>query len=90
MKAKKAQGLTLNTVVIAILVLVVLGVLLFIVYKYILGAGTSFGELSKCGATGNGGHCESTCPSNENAFKGMGDCGIENYCCIPPNNNGIS
>ncbi len=88
MKSKKAQGLTLNTVVIAVLVLVVLGMLLFIAYKYIYGAGTSIGELSKCKARGQGAHCvvEPFDCTDGTAFYKMGGCGKDNkpdYCCIP-------
>ncbi len=90
MKTKKAQGLTLNTVVIAVLVLVVLGILLFIAYKYIWGAGSGIGELSKCEArTNNKGDpakCKTECLDTETAFYKMGGCGKDNkpdYCCIP-------
>ncbi len=89
-KDKKAQGLTLNTVVIAVLVLVVLGVLLFIVYKYIYGAGSDIGQLSSCEARGEG---EAECVAKGDckdgtAFYMMGGCGKgdnkdQKYCCIP-------
>lgn len=86
---KKSQGLTLNTVVIAVLVLVVLGILLFIAYKYIYGAGESIGALSKCGGTGDGAFCVNekyNCQGSK--FYNMGGCGKGEkktypYCCIP-------
>lgn len=85
---KKAQGLTLNTVVIAVLVLIVLAILIFIAYKYIYGAGTSIGELSGCKAQKKGAHCGSSCDENEDSFYRMGGCGgkdypDDDYCCIP-------
>lgn len=36
MKDKKAQGLTMNTIVIAALVLILLVVMIFLIYKYIV------------------------------------------------------
>jgi|APSaa5957512535_1039671.scaffolds.fasta_scaffold408422_2 hypothetical protein len=93
-KSKKGQGLTLNTVIIAVLVLVVLAILIFIAYKYIWGAGSSIGELAGCQARTNDagtetGKCVSgteTC--NGNKFYKMGGCPddtakLKNYCCIP-------
>lgn len=88
-KDKKAQGLTLNTVVIAVLVLVVLGVLLSIVYKYIYGAGSEIGQLSSCEARGEGAECVvSGACKDGTAFYMMGGCGKgdnkdQKYCCIP-------
>ena len=96
MKSKKAEGLTLNTVVIAVLVLIVLGILIFIAYKYIWGTGRGIGELSSCQArTNNKGDpadCKtlSACQSSDGtAFYKMGGCptqgkgSTETYCCIP-------
>jgi hypothetical protein len=87
---KKGQGLTLNTVIIAVLVLIVLAILIFIAYKYIWGAGSSIGELSSCAARSEGSktaECLNTCPSTSNGFYKMGGCGSEatpgKYCCIP-------
>ena len=90
MRSKKAQGLTLNTVVIAVLVLIVLAILIFIAYKYIWGTGSGIGELASCQARADGNaDCKLTCDSaTEDAFYKMGGCGSGNekgkdYCCIP-------
>lgn len=85
---KKAQGLSLNTVVIAVLVLIVLAILIFITQKYIYGTGIQIGELAKCEAReGSLGcvHKKSDC--NGNAIYKMG-CPSDkdkldgDYCCI--------
>jgi len=89
---KKAQGLTLNTVVIAVLVLIVLAILIFIAYKYIWGTGTGIGELADCQARADGkGYCSDNCGDDESAFYHMGGCNENSedsnkrgtYCCIP-------
>ena len=86
-KPKKAE-LTLETIVIAVLVLVVLAVLLFIAYKYILGSSNQFGALSDCKAKQDSIGCvakKEDCAGT--AFWKIGGCGEKDqknneYCCI--------
>lgn len=86
-KSRKAQ--TIHTVIMLIVGLVVVGMLIYLGYKYILGTGESVGKLGSC--QGQGGHCATKdgCAENEKAFFGMGcpESGDENdpkkYCCIP-------
>jgi hypothetical protein len=95
LRNKKAE-LTLETMVIAVLVLVVLGILLWLAYKYIWGAGVQVGGLSAC--QNRGGDCKPStqCNSEQNTklykFGGCGQKtdkdpnGANDYCCIPNSN----
>ncbi len=83
---KKAQ--TVKLVVMLIVGLVVVGMLLYLGYKYILGTGESVGKLGSC--TGQGGSCAASC--NENTHQSIFGIGCpesgkaddpEKYCCIP-------
>ncbi|MFW5991095.1 MAG: hypothetical protein ACOCQX_02595 [Candidatus Nanoarchaeia archaeon] len=75
----KAQGLSLNTIVIAALVVLVL-VILAAVFMGRMGA---FGyEASKCR-----GECRDTCREGEGELESM-DCQKDyEVCCVPSNNN---
>jgi hypothetical protein len=86
-KSKKAQ--TVKVVVMLVVGLVVVGMLLYLGYKYILGTGESVGQLGSC--QGQGGTCmtKDACEQDttKQAFFGMG-CGKDandpkKYCCIP-------
>lgn len=83
-KNKKAQ--TVKVIVMLIVGLVVVGIMIYLGYKYILGTGKSIGGLGSC--EGQGGECKakSACTGNNRAFYGMG-CpkekgGSDTYCCI--------
>ena len=85
-KHKRGEALTLGTIVTAVIVLVVLGILLYMAYKYIWGTGSDIGELSKCEARAPGAQCKNSCNDNEDRFFMIGGCGKDNkgtYCCIP-------
>ena len=83
-KDKKAQ--TVKIVVMLIVGLVVVGIMIYIGYKYILGTGKSVGELGSC--EGQGGECVAkgeSCPpsvSPADKFYGMGCPDEAKYCCI--------
>ena len=86
-KNKKAQ--TIKTIIMLIVGLVVVGMLIYLGYKYILGTGESVGQLGTC--SGQGGRCVSgQCESGEKRFFGLGCPETEQdksqnnrYCCIP-------
>jgi hypothetical protein len=84
-KDKKAQ--TVKLIIMLVVGLVVVGIMIYLGYKYILGTGRGVGELGSC--QGQGGYCDDRgCPekSNHEAFYGMG-CPTDDdqgaYCCIP-------
>jgi len=82
-KNKKAQ--TINVIVMLVVGLVVVGMLIYLGYKYILGTGESVGKLGSC--EGQGGQCKAQCAENEKSFLGIGcpkkEGGTDKYCCIP-------
>lgn len=84
-KNKKAQ--TVKVIVMLIVGLVVVGIMIYLGYKYILGTGKSIGGLGSC--EGQGGECKAkgACTPNEEQFYGMGCPPKDNenakYCCIP-------
>ena len=85
-KNKKAQ--TVKVIVMLIVGLVVVGIMIFLGYKYILGTGKSIGGLGSC--EGQGGDCKAkgACTQIEEQFYGMGCPGPDDneddkYCCIP-------
>jgi hypothetical protein len=86
-KQKKAQ--TISTIIKLVIGLVVVGMLIYLGYRYILGTGESVGQLGTC--TGQGGDCVTReeacegrrmfgvgCPENEEDEKQD-----KNYCCLP-------
>lgn len=79
MRGKKAQ--TINTMIKLVIGLVVLGMLIYLGYKYILGTGESVGELTGC--AGQGGQCKSTCSETEIGLLGLGCKAGARFCCIP-------
>lgn len=97
MKNKKAD-ITLETIVIAALVLVVLVILIFIAYKYIWGGANQVGGLSSCQSRGGLCSSKTECDNKpeHTSFWKLGGCpstkgGSDDYCCIPnkgPNQNG--
>lgn len=79
MKGKKAQ--TINIIIKLIIGLVVLGMMIYLGYKYILGTGEQIGEMTGC--TGQGGHCEPSCLDTERGLIGLGCKTNERFCCLP-------
>lgn len=87
-KDKKAQ--TVKVIVMLVVGLVVVGIMIYMGYKYILGTGKSVGALASC--EGQGGDCgDKSCTglSNRDAFLGMGcpstdaeKTANKKYCCI--------
>ena len=77
---KKAQGLSLNTIIIAALVIMVL-VILALVFTGQMG---SFGTSTKSCAA-KGGQCkEAPCPEGESSpLLGGGECPEDQVCCVP-------
>ena len=73
---KKAQGLTLNTIIIAALVLLVLVILALIFTGRIQIFGT---ESASC--VTQGGSCEDLCGEGQTPFN-AGRCSDEQVCCI--------
>ena len=85
---KKSQELTFNTIIIAVLALIILGILLFLAYEYIWGRGSELGELTRCEARGAGAACKEECNTDDIVFYMYGGCGkgdnVDNiYCCVP-------
>lgn len=85
-KSRKAQ--TVQIVVMLVVALVVVGILIYIGYKYILGTGENVGELGGC--RGQGGECVASsqaCKESKGdsarAMYGLGCEGTTPYCCIP-------
>ena len=81
---KKAQGLPLNTIVIAAIVLVVLLIILAIIYKTSGRVIPFLGRQTEC--DGRGGTCTATADCTETKICGLG-CGEGTYkdnpiCCI--------
>jgi hypothetical protein len=76
LRSKKSQGLSLQTVIIAILCLVVLAIIIYIFSDKIGGVGES---LSGC--SDKGGSCESSCNGPSITTKDCQDKG--QVCCIP-------
>ena len=86
MKSKKAQGLTLNTVIVAILVLIVLVVLVVILVTQVNITRTGINEtqssFAKCKAPGLGRECVPMGTCNGVEFDGkFSDCNIAEVCC---------
>lgn len=80
--SKKAQGLPMQTIIIAVLVLLVLGIMAFILIK---GTGRFTRGVGECES--RQGKCEESCPSSHpiQVFKGCykEETYIEkNFCCI--------
>lgn len=76
---KKAQGLSLNTIIIAALVIMVL-VILALVFTGQMG---SFGTSTKS-CISKGGNCKQTCEDNEMQALFVATCSEEGeICCIP-------
>lgn len=79
MKGKKAQ--TINTIIKLVIGLVVLGMLIYLGYKYILGTGEQLGDISGC--EGQGGQCKASCAETERGMLGLGCKGTTRFCCLP-------
>lgn len=78
-KNKKAQ--TVRIIIMLVVGLVVVGILIYMGYKYILGTGKSVGALGSC--KGQGGSCEASCDAKTHeSFFGMGCEEPKPYCCI--------
>jgi hypothetical protein len=83
---KRAEGDTINTIVVMALALIVLAVLLFLTYTYILKPGEQAGASSTC--TGQGGHCSASCDATkERGLLGLGcpekdQAATTVYCCM--------
>lgn len=75
---KKAQEISI--IVKLVLALVVIGIMVYIGYKYILGTGEKIGGLSDCEA--QGGNCIPKGDSCSNGVKLPGLCESEQACCI--------
>ena len=76
---KKAQGLPLNAIVIAALVLIVLVVLILVFTGRI---GSFVGGVQNCGA--QGGSCKASCDPKEAPLGGQTSCAVSTpACCIP-------
>jgi hypothetical protein len=79
------KGQTVQIVIMLVVGLVVVGILIYLGYRYILGTGRSVGELGTC--QGQGGRCESSmtnCDSKtEDFFRGMGCSDDKPWCCMP-------
>lgn len=75
---KKAQGLSLNTIIIAALVIMVL-VILALVFTGQMG---DFGKTSKS-CVSKGGECRAECLETESASLLGGSCSDEQICCVP-------
>ena len=79
----KGQGLSLNTIIVAIIVLVVL-VVLIMVFTGVLGNFT--GEVSSCAS--NGGVCETTAVCNEGGSSGRRELTSYTPSCNKGNEDG--
>jgi len=80
----KRGELTVNTLVMMALALIVLGVLIYLSYKYIAKPGDEAGRAATC--AGQGGTCKSACGENERGTFGLGCPGNNDakeavYCC---------
>lgn len=80
MKGRKAQT---DIVVKLVVALVVIGMLIYIGYKYILGTGEKIGGLSQCEAQGK----DAKCQQKTDACAGTTLPGLcekaDQVCCIP-------
>jgi len=81
---KNKKAIAMNVMIMMIIGLVVLGMMIYIANKYILGTSKTAGELSGC--ANQGGECKPSCTKGaELQLKGLG-CTKEDkgeYCCIP-------
>jgi hypothetical protein len=80
-KNKDAQ--VTGVVVKLVIALVVIGMLIFIGYKYILGTGERIGGLSGCPAQAKGAECKSPSECTGTPLPGLCEKATE-ICCIPP------
>jgi hypothetical protein len=76
-KKRKAQGLSFNVIIIAVLALIVLIVILSIFSKQ---TGKSVNTLESC--TGRGGECKPKCDTNQLKYGDKDLCPNNNICCI--------
>ncbi len=89
-KTKKAQGLSIQTIIIAVLALAVLVVLILIFMGVVGPTGIFFGEQLTCEARGGKcGELKSTCETNNGLFTTTLKCGNteikhekDKGCCI--------
>ncbi len=87
--ARRAQGLALNTIIIAILVVVVLVVVILLFVGTMSNTGKAITQSTpsvgtKCVSAG--GQCvpPSLCPYDYTGQENNNDCGENTICCIPP------
>ena len=78
MKGKKAQ--TISVIIKLVIGLVVLGMMIYMGYKYILGTGAQLDDISGC--EGQGGNCKPNCADNENGILGLGCKAPDRFCCV--------
>ncbi|MBN2112170.1 hypothetical protein JW707_03670 [Candidatus Woesearchaeota archaeon] len=84
-RSKKAQ--TVQIIIMLVVGLIVVGIMIYLGYKYILGTGKDVGELGSC--EGQGGKCVAkgaNCPADvspADKFQGMGCKGETPTCCMP-------
>jgi len=82
MKSKKAQGLSINVLIIALIALVVLAVVIFILFGGVSKFQTGLKDCKSKG--GPDAHCEKLdkgCNEGEISFPGI--CEKGEVCCIP-------
>lgn len=78
--SRKAQGISMEVIVVAVIALIVLAVLSFI----FLGKVGTFGKTaSECRAKAEGAECKNNCGKGEIPINGL--CEGEELCCIPDN-----
>ena len=86
-KNKKAQGLSLNTIIIASLVLIVLVVLILVFTGRIGLFGMGLNEATEDKPC-PGGHIQTSLPCDGDLIYSIGpwdNVGVGEYCCIDPN-----
>ena len=77
MKSKRGQGLPMNTIVIAAIVLIVMVVLIYI---FVGSMAQTTDKLVSC--TEKGGTCEESCVTGTQNI-GQLNCGEDEICCVP-------
>lgn len=83
---RRAEAMSINTIVVMVLALIVLAVLLFLTYKYVLKPGEQAGVTGTC--AGQGGVCRMDCAEGERGVVGLGCPGQNDpkaaiFCCSP-------
>ena len=79
---KNKKALAMNVMIMMIIGLVVLGMMIYIANKYIMGTSKTAGDISGC--KNQNGECKSSCTKGaELQLKGLGCEDPKPYCCIP-------